>query len=231
MKKLLSLLMALSLVLSLTACGGNSQPDSTEPEEAPPTVEEPVQTTQPDPEPEPELVIPDPVVYSGSGDDVVVLDPFEGPYVFAISGNAEAHHFAVTAYDEDGDYLDLLANTTDPYQGTVIEDTFSTSTLEVKATGDWEIIQFSLYSLQALRTGMTAEGSGDEVFFVDATDAKTATISGNKKKHHFAVKSYGWDRDNLMVNTTDPYEGTVMLKGDPFLFVVTATGDWSITLE
>lgn len=231
MKKLLSLLMALSLALSLTACGGNAQPDSTEPEADPPTVEEPVQVAEPEPEEEPEFVVPDPVVYSGSGDDVVVLDPFDGAYVFVIGGNADGRHFAVTAYDEYGNYLELLVNTTDPYDGTVIEDTFSASTLEVKATGDWEIIQLSAYSLQVLGTGITANGSGDEVFLVSAAGAKTATISGNTAKRHFAVKSYGWDRNELMVNTTDLYEGKVMLKGDPFLFVVTATGDWSITLE
>lgn len=53
-KKLLSLLMALSLALSLTACGGNAQPDSTEPEDAPSTVEEPGQVSEPEPVPEPE---------------------------------------------------------------------------------------------------------------------------------------------------------------------------------
>ena len=46
-----------------------------------------------------------------------------------------------------------------------------------------------------------------------------------------AVKSYGMNGNELMVNTTDTYSGTVMVKGEPFMLVITAVGDWSITLE
>lgn len=34
-----------------------------------------------------------------------------------------------------------------------------------------------------------------------------------------------------MVNTTDKYNGNVMIKGDPIIIEITAEGEWTITFE
>ena len=73
------------------------------------------------------------------------------------------------------------------------------------------------------------KGTGDSIVLID-TSATMATIEGNAAEKHFAMKSYG-DRKNLMVNTTDAYTGTVMVKYNPSILEVNAVGDWSIILE
>ncbi len=80
------------------------------------------------------FVTPESVVYSGTGDDVITLAPFEGVYVFNIIGNSSNNHFSVKSYTSDGDYVDLLVNTTEEYNGTVVDDTQSATKLEISAT-------------------------------------------------------------------------------------------------
>lgn len=224
MKKLFSVMLALLLLLSLVACGGSSTENA--PEDKPSQSETPA----PEPEPEPEPYIPpDPVVYSGSGDDVIAIEPYEDLYVFRIEGNSGANHFAVTCYDENGEYLELLVNTTAPYSGVVVDPSQTTAMMEVKATGPWSITVDSIYSTPSVFPGETFSGTGDAIFITDG-QAKTADISGNYGENHFAVIAYS-DYSELLVNTTDPYNGTVMLPQNAGIYEVKATGDWIITLS
>lgn len=213
-----------------TDSGKDTQPTQAESQPAKETVSEPAQIDEEPVQKEPELVIPDDVVYSGSGDDVLTIEPLDGAYVFYITGNAGANHFAVTSYDSAGNYVDLLVNTTDPYNGLVVDLTQSATVLEIKATGDWQITLSSIYNVDIVSAGMTHTGSGDSVFLI-AGDVSVATITGNAGANHFAVKAYGSNDSDLLVNTTDPYEGKVLVKCDPAFFVVDSEGDWSITLE
>ena len=54
-----------------------------------------------------------------------------------IIGNLDSRYFGVKTYDESG-YLDLLLNTTDPFDGVVIVDSGS-ELFEVNVEGSWEI--------------------------------------------------------------------------------------------
>ena len=56
-----------------------------------------------------------------------------------------------------------------------------------------------------------------------------AKITGNTESQHFAVISYGKTSD-LLVNTTDPYDGTVILSSDVILLEINAVGDWLIEI-
>lgn len=277
----------------------------------------------PAPEPEPEIVILEPVTYSGSGDDVIDIAPFGQPWMMHITGNSSGRHFAVKGYDSNSESVDLFVNVSDPYDGYVFDHTQSTTTLEISAEGDWTIELVSLYTADVLgvdtpitgqgdrvlavafpdilwtfhitgnsdehhfavkgydpllnstelfvntseyydgvtldasqstaylavtsesewtveivearnlveaNQGDTITGTGDMVIMTD-TVGSTATITGNSGANHFAVKSYSYTNSDLLVNTTDPYEGKVMLEFDPTLMVVTAEGDWSITFN
>lgn len=218
----------------------DTRSETQEPKKPAQDVAEQTQNTDPKPEKEPEedpeedpepFVIPEDAVYTGSGDNVLTIDPFDGPYVFWISGNDAGRHFSVTSYDEAGNYLDLLVNTSDPsYSGILVDVTQTTSMMEVKATGDWKIVVSSMYNLPAATPGMTCSGSGDGAFLFSG-DVKTATITGNAEARHFAVKAYGAHDYDLLVNTTDPYEGTTLVKCEPFLFIVDAVGDWTFSFE
>lgn len=233
MKRLLSFLLTFALILSLTACGGSSQGVSADAKPAEsteqPEKEESAPEQEPEPEPEP-FVVPDPVVYTGSGDDVLEITPPEGIYVFHITGNAEGRHFSVISYDSNGNYGELLVNTTEKYDGITIEPAQSAAMLEISASGAWTVELLSMYSLQTVTVGNTITGTGDSVF-ITYNPGKTAKITGNAGGHYFGVHAYGATSTDLLVNTTDPYEGTVMLKSNPILVAVTAVDDWSFTLN
>lgn len=176
-----------------------------------------------------EFTIPDPVMYSGNGDDVITIAPYDDVFVFHITGNQAEHHFAVKGYDSAGEMTDLFVNTTSQYEGITLDPTQETVTLEVKATGDWAIEVQSINAMETISSGETKTGSGDSIMIV-RNHGNTASISGNAGEHHFAVKAFGREHDKLLVNTTEVYDGTVMLTGDPFLLSIDSEGEWSITL-
>jgi len=71
------------------------------------------------------------------------------------------------------------------------------------------------------------------LFFTDNGESLTASIKGNGGADYFGVIGYNGSgtRVGALVNTTDVYSGTVLLKGSPRIFEVKATGDWSIAFE
>lgn len=197
-----------------------------EEDDAPSTATE----SAPQPTQKVEQTIPDPVTYTGNGDDVITLAPFDGVFVFHITGNSSKHHFAVKGYDSNGENTGLFVNTTSAYDGITIDPKQETTTLEVNASGDWIIEVQSINKMETISSGETLSGSGDTVIVVSSYGS-TATISGNAGNNHFAVKSYGRKRDKLLVNTTEVYEGTVMLSGEPIILEIDAVGEWSITFD
>lgn len=178
-----------------------------------------------------EYIPPEPVVYTGTGDDVVeITPPANDIWLLRVTGNSGAHHFAIKGYDENGEYVELFVNTTEPYSGVTFDPTLSTTTLEINAEGDWKVEVVSLALMDKVYGGETYTGTGDMIFLV-YDYGKTADISGNADAHQFAVKCYGETSWDLLVNTTDPYNGTVMMRENPFFMVVTAESPWSITLS
>jgi len=189
-------------------------------------------------EPEPETVEADPgkvLTYTGTGDTVVNIEEYGDWFMFEIEGNYGANYFGVIAYDENGERLGSLVNTTDVYHGRVYDKTQSARMLEVKATGDWSIKVMSLYAADYGLKGDTVNGSGDNVvlFFTDNGESLTASIKGNSGADYFGIIGYDGhgSRTGALVNTTDVYSGTVLLKNSPRIFEIKATGDWEITFE
>ena len=257
MKRIGSLFLALFLLLALvllSACGKNVKsgpaPKPTpEPmsagsknfnsDPAPKPTPEPMSAggknfkSGPAPEPTPEptpIKIPVPVVYEGNGDGVILLEPFEGVYVFYITGNFFAKQFSVTGYDVDGYVSDQFVDTTAVYAGTTIDSSQRTAIIEISAYGSWTIELRSILSGRSISQGETISGSGDEVLSV-LSYGSTATISGNQGAHNFVVRSYGPSENNLMVDTTDEYMGIVMIRGAPVIIEVAAVGEWTIVFN
>lgn len=186
-------------------------------------VEEPIEEVEPEPEP---------IILTGSGDSIVDIDKPKLPMVVHITGNAADRHFAVKNYDNTGESIDLLVNTTEPYDGIIPLDFMTdewTSRFEITATGDWTIEVLPLSSIRVLSIPGKIEGNGDEVFVLTGGVPDLGIISGNSGSNHFAVKSYNGGRD-LLVNTTDPYEGTVMMDSGTILIEVIAVGSWTIEI-
>ena len=171
--------------------------------------------------------------YSGSGDDVVSLKEYSDKYVLYIKGNRNGHHFGITSYDSAGNYGELYVNTTDPYEGVTFDRNCSkNTTLEIKASGEWYIEQRSFESLDHISQGETYEGNGDNVIIVDSHGG-TATIEGNHSEKHMGIVSYTQSGNylDLLVNSTDPYSGKVLLRGSVGFVVVRAVGDWTFALN
>lgn len=171
----------------------------------------------------------DPIVYSGVGDDYFDIEPFDDLYYFEISGNGGADYFGVIGYDAAGNRTDLFVNTTDPYSGYVLDVGQDTRSFEVKATGAWSIKILSLYDCPRLTAGESYGGIGDAVLLLPFA-CTTADITGNQSSGYFGVHTYG-NRSDLLVNTTDPYSGTVRLDRDATVMTITATGSWSVTVR
>ncbi len=192
-----------------------------EPEE---DIEEPETETEPEPETEPESV-----TYEGSGDDILAIEPTEpGPMILNISGNQDGRHFAVESFDANGNELDLLVNVTEPYEG-MVYDLGEARELDISAVGSWTVEVEPLRAATEVVVPGKIEGSGDYVFLLDGEPSE-ASISGNQDARHFAVEAYNQGSD-LLVNTTDPYEGRVRIREDAKVVVMYAVGEWTIEFE
>lgn len=242
MKRLLCI--ALTALLLLAGCTGSVPAGSAGDATATPSVAlerpSPMPTPTPTlqitpkpmhtPTPAPTVYIPDPVVYTGSGDDVIEVTPPEGIWVLRATGNASGRYFAIKGYNSLGEQTELFVNTTEPYSGTTVAPLADVAMLEITAHGDWTIELVSALEMQIVSGGESISGTGDSVFLVH-NPGSTATISGNSDSRYFAVISYGTDSIDMMVNTTDEYSGTVMLNGTPVFIAVTAVGDWEVKLN
>jgi hypothetical protein len=110
-----------------------------------------------------------------------------------------------------------------------VRDGEQSTRLQVTAEGEWYIELRPLNTARRVSIPGTIEGTGDDVFIVDG-DPDVAQISGNADGRYFGVTGYG-DRSDLLVNTTDPYDGRVILARDIVLIEVKAEGGWSVVFE
>ncbi len=70
----------------------------------------------------------------------------------------------------------------------------------------------------------TTHGAGDAVLLHSGTTGR-ARITGNSESEYFGVEAHSEDGGiELLVNSTDPYTGTVPLPRTPSLVVVHASG-------
>jgi len=218
-----------------TEVGASAKPIATEKQTA---IPKPTNTPKPTnipaatATPLPPTAVPKPVKLSGSGDSILDFEnPFEGGIVH-ISGNADAGYFGVTSFGSDGTQIDLLVNTTEPYDGFRPLDFRGgqhTVRFQVKASGKWAVEVLPLTAARKLSVPGTIEGKGDDVVALGGGKPDLAKIRGNAIGRYFGVTGYGKYTD-LLVNTTDPYEGTVILKADTVVIEVRAEGPWSIAV-
>lgn len=177
---------------------------------------------------------PTPFVLSGSGDAVVDIEKSDEPALVHIVGNAASAHFAVINHGVDGERIGLLVNTTEPYDGILpldFLDNEQTGRFEVTAAGAWTIEILPLTAMRQVEVPGEIEGTGDDVIGLAGGTPDTAVITGNAASSHFAVKGYGGSGIDLLVNTTDPYEGTVILDSETFIMEITAVGPWTISIN
>ena len=175
----------------------------------------------------------EPITLIGAGDDVVDFDnPFDIAIV-KITGNAAGRYFGVKNFGPDGSQYSLLVNTTDPYEGIRPLDFFDnelTTRFEITAVGEWKIEILSITEARTLEVPGEIEGSGDDVILLTGSEPDIATIKGNASSRYFGVIGYHARRD-LLVNTTDPYNGRVNLNRNTLVLEIVSVDDWSIVVE
>lgn len=170
---------------------------------------------------------PPAAVYSGAGDDVVaIVKPVTGVVMVSVEGNNDGGFFAVQGVDGD---QDLLVNTTDPYDGTRLMDVQGgeTTQLQVTATGPWTITINSIAA--AVRFTGAFNGARDSVLLYEGS-AGVAHITGNPQARFFAVEVYTDTDSDLLINTTDTYDGRVPFPEGLALVAITAMGPWAIAV-
>jgi len=203
---------------------------------APTNTPQPPNTPRPTSTPRPtntKTPIPQPIYLTGSGDTIIDFENTFQIAIVKINGNSASSHFAVINYGKNGDKYDLLVNTTDPYEGILPLDFHEdehTTRFEVKAKGSWEITILPLSSARVLSVPGSVSGSGDDVILLIGSAPDIAIISGNSESRHFAVISYGSSKD-LLVNTTDPYNGTVVLDKDTLILTINSESNWNIEVK
>ncbi len=175
--------------------------------------------------------------YSGSGDDILLVEKPDSdlPALLVIRGNSSSGFFSVSSYDENQEQIDLLVNTTNPYSGIVPVDLpvgTNTKMLEITATGSWVVNVYSIGSAPKVSSGSPKSDEGDNLLWIEG-EASLASISGNSASSHFAVEAFDGNGNysKLLVNTTDPYSGKVMLPKGTLLLKISAVGSWSVSLQ
>lgn len=255
-KNPLLIAITLSLMVTVSACGGATpEPtatpaptDTPSPTDTPTPTDTPIPTDTPTPKPTDTPTptdtpmptatptpVPEVQTYSGTGDSVVDVETHVGPAIVHVVGNASGRYFAVENYGPNNTKMDLLVNTTAPYDGyhpLDWRDDEETTRFSVEAVGQWtiEIIPFAPIpevGEHVIEVPGTYEGKGDDVIILAGETPDLAKISGNNGDRYFSVEGYT-DGYDLLVNTTEPYDGIVLLNPDTWAFEVTASGPWTI---
>lgn len=221
-----------TIAADVTDTTSTSAPASDDqPTDVPLPTDPPSPTDPPPPTAPPEFTF-EPITFTGSGDSVIAIEKNDDPTIIHITGNSSSSYFGVTTFGANGEQYDLLVNTTIPYDGILPLDFLdgeTTTRIQITASGDWTIEILPLSSARQLIVPGGIQGTGDEVIFIIGSP-DIAAISGNAGSNYFGVLSYGLSGVDLLVNTTDPYTGAVIVGSDVFVLQITATGEWAIEI-
>ena len=179
--------------------------------------------------------VPEPVLYEGSGDNIVDLrdiwtSSFGDAAFIQIIGPSTYDNFIVYSYDMAGEKDDLLVNEIGYFEGYLLQ-LYPISRLEITAGGPWEVKVFPFAKEYAhyLDVPGTYQGNGYDVIVLRGTpDLATFVTASND---NFIVYSISSDGDmDLLVNEIGPYTGTKILSSNTFVLEVKASGDWRVEI-
>ena len=200
----------------------DSSAASTESDEASPEEEPEVA-----PEPEPA----EPQSFSGTGSEVVMLDPLGEDVFYATVTHDGSSNIALWSVDENGQDIDLLVNEIGGYEGEVAlnfgEDP---AALRIEADGDWTIDLVHLAEAPRWDGEGVYEDRGDSVLIVDGVaDGLTPVTLTHDGESNFAIWTWGESYPDLIVNDIGAYEGTTLLPDGSLVLQVDADGTWTIS--
>jgi hypothetical protein len=170
---------------------------------------------------------PQPVVYDGSGDDVIQITKPAQLNVVDLTYNGGGNFIVVPLDASQQRTGGSLANEIGAYHGIVPLDLLSganTVYFQIQSSGPWHIEIRSANTVRQFDT--TIDGSGDEVLIYQGKmGIATLTHDGSS---NFIVIGYSGTGRNGMVNVIGNYNGRVPIAAGPALIEVKADGHWTI---
>lgn len=165
---------------------------------------------------------------------MVDVDRNDDPSLIHIVGNSGGRYFGVESYDDAGNRIELLVNTTEPYDGVRPLDFLDgehTTRFQITAIGAWTIEIWPLSQVSRVEVPGTLSGVGDYVFALSGDEPDLAIINANAASRYFGVITWGESGRRLLVNTTDPVvDGRYIVPAGTLLFEVLANGSWTIEI-
>ncbi|MEO2096406.1 MAG: hypothetical protein ABGX90_04590 [Brachybacterium sp.] len=179
------------------------------------------------PEPEPA----EPQSFSGTGSEVVMLDPLGEDVFYAAVTHDGSSNIALWSVDENGQDIDLLVNEIGGYEGKVAlnfgEDP---AALRIEADGAWTIDLVHLSEAPRWDGEGVYEDRGDSVLIVDGVaDGLTPVTLTHDGESNFAIWAWGESYPDLIVNDIGAYDGTTLLPDGTLVLQVDADGTWTIS--
>ena len=184
-----------------------------------------------------QISIFDPLEFTGKGNAVFYIDKWEGPALIHIvyEPNREYEMFSVM-----GGGPSFFVASDERYDGVRLIDILpglQTESIEVSAESEWFIEIFPLsaehITNRLITNPQTFQGIGDDVIFISPGENYQAIIKGNSRSTNFFVMAFQDDigpytGTDLLVNTIDPYEGTIDIPNETTALQIEAVGPWSI---
>jgi hypothetical protein len=202
----------------------------------------PTNTPSPSETPEPTFTAtpaPQPIELKGKGSKVVDVQKWDGPAIVHLVYKGSSN-FIVTPFDANGETTGFmgLANEIGNYDGWkpldfgLFGQNELTTRLQIKSSGDWTITicPLTIEYLKIADVPGTYQGKGDEVVFLKGGTPDLATFD-YKGKSNFIVETYSSEGDiDGIVNEIGVYNGQVIVPNDTIIFVVTASGPWTVEI-
>lgn len=170
------------------------------------------------------------VEVSGMDDDVIDLPPTVQAAIVYASGGGRSH-FAIEAVNGRNQMVELLVNTTRPYQGVTAYGVLDSGTkrrLKVTASEAWHI---RIDPLGVIPTASSSfKANGDAVFSYEGPAARMK-ISCETASHFAVHQAWSPHRSNLLVNRVGRYSGTVLLEAGPSFLIFDADDPWESNIR
>ena len=206
---------------------GSSSPAATE---STPTPSENTDTSA-DEEPEATPAPVEPQSFSGTGSEVVILEPLGEDVFYATVTHDGSSNIALWSVDENGQDIDLLVNEIGGYEGEVaVNFGEDPAALRVEADGAWTIDLVPLSEAPRWDGEGVHEDHGDSILIVDGVaDGLTPVTLTHDGESNFAIWAWGESYPDLIVNDIGVYEGTTLLPDGSLVLQVDADGTWTIS--
>lgn len=206
--------------------------------ETPVPTNTPTSTLEPTPT---QIVLSEPTVYEGSGDDVVILETGYNLILTKIEAPNNKGNFVVVPYTTNGEKSTSIVNHIGGYN-TGWHITPDLSALEISSDSDWTVTVYE-WSVQRMKiedlvlfNGEAFSGTGDSVIVFAPrrgsegfTDSLVELKVSNTSKGNFVVRwiVFGSGVD-LLVNDIGDYEGSVLIKDTGGVIIVSSEGAWTL---